>query len=318
MPAPDPDTASCQARFHHRWGHLRDVHVRALAWLLDSPDLLDPLAAQWQGRIASLGPVQAATAGWLTALDAAPGELHAWLGERIPARLGRYAEKLMAFYFQRQGVLFAHGLQLRGAHNETLGEFDFLLWEGKELVHWEFASKFYLLESGLAAPDSDAYVGPNLADTLGAKLRKIMDKQLALSLHPAAQAILPQAVARAQALVKGWLFYRGPVPAPVSGVSKQHCRGFWCPIEEFDECSADAYILLPRLSWLAPARAEEDQCMSGMELHMRLRDGFERDATPQLIALMRQEAGEWREGERGFIVPTDWSERAGLARNLVA
>ena len=28
--------------FHRKWGHLARPHVRALAWLLDSPDLLDP------------------------------------------------------------------------------------------------------------------------------------------------------------------------------------------------------------------------------------------------------------------------------------
>ena len=37
--APEP---SYQAGFERRWGHLRRPHVRALAWLLDAPDLLDP------------------------------------------------------------------------------------------------------------------------------------------------------------------------------------------------------------------------------------------------------------------------------------
>lgn len=32
------DFTSYQARFARRWGHLTRPHVRALAWLLDSPD----------------------------------------------------------------------------------------------------------------------------------------------------------------------------------------------------------------------------------------------------------------------------------------
>ena len=53
-----PDSAdswpSCQERFHRRWHWLTDPHVRALAWLIDAPSLLDPAAPQWAGRIAEL------------------------------------------------------------------------------------------------------------------------------------------------------------------------------------------------------------------------------------------------------------------------
>nr|WP_308622168.1 DUF1853 family protein [Massilia sp. Se16.2.3] len=38
--------------------------------------------------------------------------------------------------------------------------------------HIEFATKFYLLQ-GEAGDRFDALVGPNLADSLGAKMRKI-------------------------------------------------------------------------------------------------------------------------------------------------
>ncbi len=40
---------SYQAAFHRRWGHLRRARVRALAWLLDSPDLLDAERAALAG-----------------------------------------------------------------------------------------------------------------------------------------------------------------------------------------------------------------------------------------------------------------------------
>ncbi|MDN4055881.1 DUF1853 family protein, partial [Massilia sp. YIM B02763] len=87
-----------QAVFERRWGHLRRARVRALAWLLDAPDLLDVHDPHWEGRIATLGPVSPETARWLADVDADPSRLDAVLGTKMITRLGLYAEKLMAFY----------------------------------------------------------------------------------------------------------------------------------------------------------------------------------------------------------------------------
>jgi hypothetical protein len=57
---------SYQAAFHRRWGHLRRARVRALAWLLDSPDLLDANVRR-TGRAASPRPDRSrrkSSAGW--------------------------------------------------------------------------------------------------------------------------------------------------------------------------------------------------------------------------------------------------------------
>ena len=124
---------SYQLAFHRRWGHLRRARVRALAWLLDSPDLLDAAAPHWHGRIASIGPVTPEVERWLADLDHDPAPLDAALGPRVYTRLGLYAEKLMAFYYQQQGRLVAHGLQIRASRNDTVGEFDFLLDAGPGL-----------------------------------------------------------------------------------------------------------------------------------------------------------------------------------------
>ncbi|RJG06019.1 DUF1853 family protein [Noviherbaspirillum cavernae] len=308
-----PDPANFQAEFHRRWLHLNNPHVRSLAWLLDAPDLLDPNAPQWQGKIASLGPIEPQTEDWLNALDKSPGMLHTYLGIQPFTRLGRYAEKLMAFYFAHQGMLVAHGLQVQAGKNETIGEFDFLLRQGGALVHWEFASKFYLLESCGAALAADHFVGPNLADSLGAKVRKIMDRQLTLSQHPAAQLHLPQPVTQAQALVKGWLFYYGqtPQPAVMTGLSKPHCRGFWCPLAELDAIAGQRYMILPRLSWLAPAKAGAGQCLHRHQVQESLSEHFSSDSMPVLIAILDQVGDDLIEIDRGFIVPDDWKGRAG-------
>ena len=307
---------SCQARFHQRWQHLSDPHVRALAWLLDAPDLLDPQAPQWRGLIATLSGVpDQQTIAWLAALDAAPQALHAYLGIGPYTRLGRYAEKLMAFYFQHRGILFAHGIQVRADKNHTVGEFDFLLREGDALLHLEFATKFYLLESSGTGLEADYFVGPNLADTLGAKMRKILDRQLSLAQHPAAQVHLPQAIATAQALVKGWLFYHADDShaAPSMGVSAAHCRGFWCASSELRDASQEQnmrYAILPRLSWLAPARVRFEQTLSRQQLLESLQMYFAQDTMPVLVAVVA-ECDSWMiEMRRGFIVPDDWRRRA--------
>lgn len=313
MPTEQP-ASTFQQQFHQRWNILSDPHVRTLAWLLDAPNLLDPGAPEWHGRIASIDPINDETRAWLIALDRAPEQLHAYLGVQPFTRLGRYSEKLMAFYLDYRELLFAHGVQVRAGKNETIGEFDFLLRQNDTLVHWEFATKLYLLESSGHGHHADYFVGPNLADTLGAKVRKIMDQQLTLSQHPAAQMHLPQPIAAAQALVKGWLFYHGqtPLPAQPQGISDSHCRGFWCPLEEVDRLPAQHYIVLPRLSWLAPAKIPQQVGIGKAELKECLSTHFAGNATPALVALLEPVGDFLLETDRGFIVPDDWRRRAEL------
>jgi hypothetical protein len=319
-PTEQQEGASFQALFHRRWNHLNDPHVRTLAWLLDAPDLLDPLAERWQGRVVSLGEVGPAIRGWLTALDHAPASLHAHLGLQPFTRLGRYAEKLLAFYLAHLGVLFAHGVQVRSEHGATVGEFDFLLKQGEALVHWEFATKLYLLESSGHGRHADYFVGPNLADTLGVKVRKIMDQQLSLSQHPAARMQLQYPVHAAQALVKGWLFYRECTPAYPQGVAAAHCRGFWRPLSETGTLAADAFLILPRLEWLAPAKAAVDasSLLWPAELGAELARRFAASSAPVLVALMKRSDDRLLEFDRGFIVPDDWHQRAAVRIRGVA
>ncbi|MDN2709251.1 DUF1853 family protein [Janthinobacterium sp. SUN118] len=311
MPAADTASDSFHARFEQRWGHLTRPHVRALAWLLDSPDLLAPASAHWGGRIASLGPLTPAVAAWLDALQVEPAPLEAALGPRFYSRLGLYAEKLLAFYFEQHGVLQAHGLQVQVNRNDTVGEFDFLLknmnGDGNSLLHWEFATKFYLLEG---APDPGIFnhlIGPNLADTLGLKMRKILDKQLALSRHPAAQNLLAQPVRAAQALVKGWLFYAPGTEPRIDGISLEHGHGFWCTPAQL---AGQRYVVLPRLQWLAPFKGRDVAVLDAAALQAQLFDL----AQPVMVAQVDNIEGWEVERARGFVVPEDWTAQAAARR----
>ncbi|MEC5216224.1 hypothetical protein RCH09_001167 [Actimicrobium sp. GrIS 1.19] len=299
---------SFQTQFHARWSDLHNPHVRALAWLITSPDLLDPAAAQWRGKIAHLIPPPDVDA-WLAGLERDPAILLDALALRPFERLGRYAEKLLAFHFQQHGTLVAHGVQVRTDKNETVGEFDYLLRDGEALVHWELATKLYLLEG---SRDSDYFVGPNLADTLGLKMSKILDRQLALGLHASAQVHLPEPIARAQALIKGWLFYHGDdQPAARLGLMPDHCRGFWCALEEARQLEADRFVVLTRLAWLAPLQVTLAQTLDKAGLRAALQAHFAVDSMPVVVALLRQDGGLAQETARGFVVPDDWRERAG-------
>ncbi|KQV30568.1 DUF1853 family protein [Massilia sp. Root335] len=307
-------TDTYQACFERRWGHLRRARVRALAWLLDAPDLLDIHDPHWEGRVATLGLMTPDTERWLRELDADPAPLDAALGAKMTTRLGLYAEKLMAFYFAHQGRLVAHGLQVRASRNDTVGEFDFLLDAGEGVEHIEFATKFYLLQDE-SAVGFDTFVGPNLADSLGRKMRKVFDRQLLLGSHPAAQNVLPRPVVAARALVKGWLFYPRGTYQAMQGITAGHCRGFWCALAELDALPGDRFLILPRLQWLPPFRAQSATWMlDKAQLAAELADHFMVSDTPVLVALVREQSGNCADAivefERGFIVPDDWRERA--------
>jgi hypothetical protein len=311
---------SYQARFAERWGALRNPHVRALAWLLDSPDLLDPAAAEWAGKLAAPTAITVELSESLLRLDADPAPLLAVLGERPYTRLGLYAEKLMAYFYQAQGRLVAHGLQVRASRNDTVGEFDFLLdADGEEGVeHIELATKFYLLQ-GEAAARFDSLIGPNLADSLGAKMRKIIGKQLALADHPAAQAVLPRPVIKARALVKGWLFYPSEVSA-MPGIARGHCAGFWCTVDGIAAHAGGPWVILPRLQWLAPYRLESGATtFDDAGLADAVAALFENSRSPVMVAALRRAAnGDMVERSRGFIVPADWQAQAVLRRQSLA
>ena len=94
------------------------------------------------------------------------------------------------------------------------------------------------------------------------------------------------------------------------GVNPAHCRGFWLPLSSFDEVAHDQFLILPRLRWLAPARAVLAECLGRDALSQALERHFSADSMPVMIALMRPDEGAALEIERGFIVPDDWKGRA--------
>jgi len=292
-----------QAHFQQCWPQLTDPHVRSLAWLLDSPSLLNKQCERWANQLAELPLMNQTTLRWLTELDKNPEPLIQYLAVHPQTRLGHYAENLLAFYFLWRGELLAHRVQVRS--HTTIGEFDFLLTKPSGLEHWEFACKFYLL----VAPEATLsdYVGPNLMDNLNDKSQKIMTGQLALSQHPDAKKYLPEPINAAKALLKGWLFYPSIQIQQLPEVAPSHCRGLWCRLSDLKKMNADCFTVLSRLQWLAPAKVSPAEGSDLSELHTHLAQLFLADSRPVLIAQLVRDAEFLVECGRIFVVPDDWN-----------
>lgn len=302
--------------------------VRSLAWLIGSPGLLDPRDARFKGRLVGDDWCSRALADatpWLLGLDGAPQELVNHVQARPTRRLGRLAEALIAFWLEHapETELLACNLPVREG-GRTLGEFDFILREqgANRATHWESAVKFYL-----QLPDAQAmsgYVGPGDNDTLGAKVDKVFQRQLALRESSAGRKVLAAAQVEeldARAFLKGWLFYEGAPGnrsqgADAPGLSKTHWRGWWLRcVPGWEQALDDAcgYVILPRLQWLAwPWRTGDAGVLDRSGLLAALGESMAEAADAVMVVQMHREPGaaQWIEQSRGFVAPAAWG-RAG-------
>jgi hypothetical protein len=299
-------------QFHQTWPGLLDPHVRALAWLLSTPDLLRP-DSFWIDGLADLNLDISELKPYLYALDAQPQPLHQFLQKSNKLRLGHYAEKLLEFYLRQTQQLFACNVQVREDNGHTLGEFDFILRRPEGLMHLELATKFYLFlpESGVSEKLTlQHFLGPNLADSLGLKVDKIFKQQLRLSEQVSARQNLAEPIVTAAAMIKGWLFYPCEMQniPELSELAPGHCTGHWCTLGEFAGLALDKVAILPRSEWLAPALHTSAAGFS--VVHQVLIQHFLHDQAPVLVAGMTPEHGMMVETARYMVVADDWLMRA--------
>ncbi|RDK02584.1 DUF1853 family protein [Paraburkholderia lacunae] len=299
---------------------LRVPAVRDLAWLLLSSDLLR--AQPPAGALATPfdTPQEAcATIDWLRALDTDPAELQRDLAATRITRLGRYAERLLA-WFLRHGPaarLVAAGVPLRRA-GVTLGECDFLVQTNQGArLHWELAVKCYL-HAGDGRGQLADYVGPNLRDRFDLKLAHLLNHQLPLSAREEFASLGYGGSWTPQMFVKGWLFYRhGESPTDPAVLDPSHGRGWWVTRGDwpaFAAAHAWAWRALPRLEWLAPRRHEpaaEEQAEIACVDARTLAEQVSHQQGPAMVAAFANDgARNWLERSRGFIVPDDWPQQA--------
>jgi len=308
--------ASFEAPSAARLDALRDAAVRDIAWLLFSPHLLR--AQPPHGVLATpfeLPDEAAAALDWLDAQDADPADLHRHIAAARITRLGRYAECLLAWFLKHGPAarLIAANVPLRRA-GVTLGECDFLVETSKgRRLHWELAVKCYL-HAGEGRGELADYVGPNLQDRFDLKLAHLLGHQLPLSAREEFASLGHRGPWDTQMFVKGWLFYRhGTSERDPAAIDPAHARGWWATRAEWPSFAhdyADAWVLLPRLEWLAP-RLHDAAPVSNFVSVDALAQQVAHHTGPTMVAAFVQNAdGRWAERSRGFIVPDDWPERA--------
>ena len=299
---------------------LTDRHVRDLAWAIGSPGLIDPGFSDFRGRVvddAYHDEQFARAADWLKELDEAPQSLHEFIQRHASSRLGRYFERLIAFWLiHREDVedLTVGEPVRRGAHH-TLGEFDFIFREKGCWRHWETVVKFYLQDPrGEGWHD---YVGPGARDRLAIKIGRVFERQLALSQTPEGRQVLGERQPVSPlAFFKGYLFsHAGEEYTVPGGVSPDHLHGWWCRATLPFVRKDSRWCILPRLRWLSPCRidANGDPDHHGREeMDALIAAHFSISIEPVLVAeLAVLPDGSLVEITRGFVVDPDWPEGKG-------
>lgn len=209
---------------------------------------------------------------WLTHLEShSPNVLT--IDRHCFRQLGLYFEALIAFLFSqgwRDGVV-PYRLRERNIQifdgNITVGELDMLLEDrhGNQ-IHLECAVKYYLaLHPDLQ--DWRNWVGPNGRDRLDIKLQRLINHQLALITHPAAQQRLDAHGIDAKNIISRY-FLRGmffPHPDSVdclpTNSNPAALTGHWLRRESFTGRlkDSDNWTALQKLDWLGGGNLKQNQ-----------------------------------------------------------
>ncbi|MDB4743980.1 DUF1853 family protein [Planctomicrobium sp.] len=224
-----------------------------------------------------------------------------------PYKVGRYFESLVGFWLRdiRGLEIIEHQKQIF-AGTQTLGEIDFLYRdEQDDVVHLEVAVKFYL-----HFPDEHIsgshFIGPNSNDNLEAKHRKLFDHQLKLGFAHF------ECVDRAEAFVKGRVFYSEPPTLLQEMLSGNHLRGHWIYSNELDWIDKFGpqaqFKIIQKPHWLSEVHSTESnpQFISIDELKSLIQEHFADSIRPLLIAHMENNEDLWGEECRFFIVNPGW------------
>lgn len=182
---------------------LRNQCTRDLYWLLTSHFPLNSNVKQFRLFPEEvLIEIVEVNKSFLLELDRLPEVFQAYLCKKPTRRLGIYAERLMAYFFEHSPYikLITHSFQVirRG---ETLGEIDFIIEWKDELYHIELAVKYYLGIDDLN--EFKNWIGPSGNDNLSLKLTKALDKQLSLAKE---KEVMQLVNGRA---IKSYLFLKG-------------------------------------------------------------------------------------------------------------
>lgn len=202
--------------------------------------------------------------------DVDAAQLSAFLAERSSHRVGYYFEALLLFWLQEVCGLeiVGAGMQIREA-KRTVGELDLVFRDEQgALTHWEASVKFFLHHP---RPATSHFPGPNARDNFEAKMAKLFDQQLPLSVEH-----LPEVTVR-QAVVKGTAFYHPTIARPDAlpeRMALDHATGVWIRSSEMSVIANGAWtvgLVATKPWWLAPPTSQawipKEQLIAGLRVH---------------------------------------------------
>lgn len=239
-------------------------------------------------------------------------------------RLGIYFEKLVQTWIINSASfnLIADHLQIRDSNKQTIGEFDFIVYNKEEQIHehWEIACKFYLGVRDTSKIQN--WIGPGQKDFLAHKWQHLLTKQLMLSNTPEAQAVvnsLQIEVLQKRLLLKGRLFY--PLEQFLADnahlhppeIAPNHLQGWWTTLNQVREKIDSPYwVILQKHDWLAEkVYYFASEVISLKTLLTSVQDKFHTHPKfPIAVATISLRGNQFTETSRGFIVPENWQSEA--------
>lgn len=249
----------------------------------------------------------------LTAWDADSSLLPSRLKAEPKRLLGLYVEEL---YHSLLEDLFGWSVLARNLpvydDGRTIGEMDFLVRNpvSGAIEHHEIAIKFYL---GYADGRGLQWYGPNPADRLDLKTRRMLDHQSQLCAHPAAlpalEALGIREPVESRLFMPGYLFYPTDrvLDAPRQA-DPGHARGWWLFVDQVDAALKQGLVPLDKPHWLGPwfQRDAPDLSLVADALAK-----IEAGQHPRLFAQLEwdDEYQMWIEQQRYFVVPRSWPKQ---------
>lgn len=232
--------------------NLKHQCTRDLYWLLSSHYPLNPNVAQFRlfPEEVLLEMVEVHKS-FLVELDDCPREFENYLTEKPTRRLGIYAERLMAFFFDHSPHinLITHSFQVI-RNGETLGEIDFIIeWKG-ELYHIELAVKYYLGIDDLN--EFKNWIGPSGNDNLALKLTKALDQQLSLAKEKEVIQLVDGRTITSYLFLKGKFYTNAAYEELPNWMNRSASRGNYVRLsdaKELVETSSKAHLLRP--NWMS-------------------------------------------------------------------
>jgi len=290
--------------------HYKNIHVRDLAWALNSPSLMSfgsKKSPIWSNNSWSLQEYEKSKK-LLTTCDNDPSELTEAVKPWPRFRLGKYYESLWSFWLKKNPryELLYENLQLH-KNGITLGEFDFILRDlkTKKTAHWEVSVKFYLGYGDTSLPSS--WYGLQFNDRLDKKADHLNQQQCQLSKSYEGKLFLSQKnihVDEVRVILKGRLFYpstTGNNQIPQNS-NPQHLKSEWKTFSDFitnHQQQPYQWVILNKSQWFSN-RDLNDPHYEFDDLKKLIADQIH--SNPFCLAALN----EGRETFRLFVVPDGW------------